>query len=73
MAEAHSDETILEVLDGTAKGESMAQVGKKLGLTRNAVAALLYRNRADNAFVEDRCIKPENMDSGMPDRWWVRV
>lgn len=78
-AALRSDAEILEVLDIVERqGQTMAEAGRVLGMTRSGVAGLLKRVRDDLAESEAAPVLrgqvpaywPENRDGGMPARWW---
>lgn len=80
---AATDAELLEVLDLTARGVSAAVIGRRMGLTRNAVLGLIFRCRKDTDKAETAPYivnrrwkqttppqKTENRDGGMPRDWW---
>lgn len=68
-ATREEDLYVLNILDMYDRYSS-PKIAKKLGMTKNTVLGKIYRVRK----VEQpcRCIKPENKDGGMPNRWWEK-
>jgi hypothetical protein len=53
-------------------GWTIASVAKDLGLSKNQMIGKLHRVRITKNTHSCLCEKPENMDGGMPRRWWER-
>jgi hypothetical protein len=73
------DGVVLDVLDRVlGRGQSYAEAGAPHGMTRSAVGGMMKRVRDDADIAEGlpiprgfkRAFLPENMDGGMPARWW---
>ena len=64
------DEFLLSALDLRAhEGLGFGNIAKRIGRTRSAVGGLLTRfDKAEQPPCQ--CVKPENMDGGMPRGWW---
>jgi ParB-like chromosome segregation protein Spo0J len=68
--------TMLWLVEG--QGLTFAAAGQRLGTSRSAVAGALRRVRMDSEIAElkpvkpgeKRASRPENLDGGMPERWW---
>lgn len=86
MAAKHelTDEQLLGVLRARQEGQSARAIGERLGRSRASICGLWFRIDQDSAAEELRplrpgelgygqgpVVKPENMDGGMPDRWWL--
>ena len=74
MAEM-SDAMMLDILDRVENGFTAAEVGARYGKSKSAVLGMVFRVRRDvDADPLPRgavaASKPENMDGGMPARWW---
>lgn len=70
-----TDEAILDALDMYERqGMTAAAIAKVMRVTRSSVCGVLYRaiSATDDAEVGSTVAKPENMDGGMPARWWER-
>jgi transcriptional regulator len=52
-------------------GWTAASVAHELGTTRNADIGHTNRIRTEHEQVACTCVKPENKDGGMPERWWA--
>jgi ParB-like chromosome segregation protein Spo0J len=58
--------------------KTFAEAGARLGLSRSAVAGYVRRITLDTLAAEEAPLppgevpaqKPENLDGGMPERWW---
>jgi len=70
--------------EGLTSAEAARHMGHRLGLTRSAVCGLRFRVNNDTDAEETRALKPgevgfgqgpverpENMDGGMPAKWWL--
>lgn len=64
-----SDEQILTVLHMIAEGATYSAAAKAIGRSKNTVAGIVSRHGGEPD-IPDTCIKPENMDGGMPPMWW---
>ncbi len=75
MSATWSDEQILDVMDRHERcGESTTAIAMSYGKTRNTTLGLIFRVRkAQAGHNDDKVVKPENRDGGMPARWWDRV
>lgn len=58
---------VLDLFDG--EGMSDLQIAKHLNTTKGVVVG--KRKQVRDATQPCECVKPENMDGGMPRRWWA--
>ena len=64
-----SDERMLEVLHLSEGGMGCTTIGRRLGLTKNAVVGIVNRIRHEPDRCE--CVRAENKSGGMPVKWWA--
>lgn len=77
MAEL-SDAVLLDVLDRVDNGQSYAEAGMRHGKSKSAVAGVMFRISRDLKLADEAPLPfgavaaywPENLDGGMPARWW---
>lgn len=74
-----TDEQILSILDRHERGrESAAEIARTYGVSRSSILGIIFRVNADTDRAERAPLpfgysspsKPENLDGGMPPRWW---
>lgn len=69
--DALSDDQLLAILDNLRGGGASAEaVGRQVGLSRNAVLALVHRLMAEAAGPGE-ATRPENRNGGMPRHWFL--
>ncbi|MDG3089202.1 hypothetical protein P7F88_25400 [Vibrio hannami] len=67
------DEMLLEAMHLTDnEGLTTAQAGEAIGVSKNTIIGVRNRINAEIALNPCLCRKPENIDGGMPERWWQR-
>ncbi|MES2753801.1 MAG: hypothetical protein V4659_03975 [Pseudomonadota bacterium] len=78
IATQWDDARTLDVLDRWDRGDTAAAIGKALGVSRSAVLGVLQRVRVETDVSESvrdvsapPASRPENINGGMPARWWV--
>jgi hypothetical protein len=65
------DERLLSIIDAKVKGDmTSAQIREMYGISNSALSGIMWRYR--DAERPCACVKPENRDGGMPDRWWSK-
>ena len=63
------DMRLLNILDMKIKGQvHPVDLRKKFGLTNSALSGIMNRYRQSEE--PCACVRPENKDGGMQDRWW---
>lgn len=85
--ETMTDVELLELMHARdAEGVTAKVMAARLGRTRNAICGVWFRIDRDADAEEARslapgevgygagpAVRPENLDGGMPERWWVRT
>ena len=65
-----TDYELLTVLNLRHSGHSCGQAGSAIGRSKNAVIGMMSRVTSQTDKVACECVKPENINGGMPDGWW---
>lgn len=73
-----SDAVLLDVLDRVDNGQTFEEIAARLGKTRSSIAGVVFRITRDLKLAVAAPLPrgavaaywPENLDGGMPARWW---
>lgn len=73
MSQQYSDDEAVELLYLHYNlGISASIIGQWFGTSKRSVLGFTFRIRKQIELHECKCVKPENKDGGMPEKWWVR-
>ncbi len=71
MSQRFSDIDCLEIMHRFEnEGEAGTSIARDYGCSHNSIMGLIHRIRSAHNMTEDTCEMPQNMDGGMPERWW---